>query len=81
MGQLAEKDRTICEKHEEKLSPAFEKTKDFFKNMVYFLIIARFIPGVRSVAPFLAGVTNQKIFFCLYLLFLVLFGLQWGLHW
>jgi membrane-associated protein len=62
LGQLAEhKIESYVKKHEEKLKPSFEKTKKFFaKYGLLTLIIARFIPGVRSVAPFLAGVTNLK---------------------
>ena len=48
-------------KHEERLSPSFLKTKRFFaKYGALTLIIARFIPLIRSVAPFLAGVTKMK---------------------
>ncbi len=62
MGQLAEKKiENYIEKHKEKLNPAFEKTKRFFaKYGLLTLIIARFIPLVRTVTPFLAGVTNLK---------------------
>ena len=72
MGQLAEKKiEQYVEKHEEKLSPAFEKTKRFFKKYgLLTLIIARFIPGVRSVAPFLAGVTNLKKYSFLFISFM-----------
>jgi membrane-associated protein len=62
LGQLAEhKIEGYVKKHEEKLKPSFDKTKKFFaKYGLLTLIIARFIPGVRSAAPFLAGVTQLK---------------------
>jgi membrane-associated protein len=62
MGQLAEhKIEIYVERHKEKFGPAFEKTKRFFKKYgLLTLIIARFIPIVRSVAPFLSGVTQIK---------------------
>ncbi len=49
------------EKHKEHLSPGFLKTKRFFARYgLLTLVIARFVPLVRTVTPFMAGVAQMK---------------------
>jgi len=62
LGRWAEyRIERYVEKHKEHLSPGFLKTKRFFARYgLLTLVIARFVPLVRTVAPFMAGVAQMK---------------------
>lgn len=62
MGLWAEKwIEDYVERHKERLSPGFLKTKRFFtKYGLLTILIARFVPLVRTITPFLAGVAQMK---------------------
>lgn len=62
MGVFAkEKIERYVERNKEQFEKGFIKTKSFFnKYGAVALIIARFFPLVRTIAPFLAGVTKMN---------------------
>jgi len=65
----SEKDRFIKKKH-------IEKAKDFFdKNGKNSIIIARFVPVVRTIVPFLCGSTKVK--YSTFLTFSVIGAFLW----